>query len=136
MLGSKEKGFLLLYGGAEGGQGGVALGRSCTLPGFSLGGPPGGGQVAMVLREEGTRREVGGVQWEEKTLGSKKESGTGRGRGNSKHLQAYSTHHSRYMLYAFIEPLLCAGFWVFVQDFFLEYKAFSKHTASSQTVRW
>lgn len=62
MLGSKEKGFLLHDGGVEGGQGGVALGRSCTLPGFSLGGPPGGARWLWYSGRKGQEgREVGGI---------------------------------------------------------------------------
>lgn len=57
VAGSKEKSFLISNSRLEGGQRGAGLG-SCALPGFSLGGPPVGGQVTMVLREEGTRREV------------------------------------------------------------------------------
>lgn len=100
------------------------LERSCELPRCSLGDPPGGGQVGVVLREEGTRREG----WRG-TVGG---GGSGKGRGNS---QCNGTHHSCCMLLAFIQLILHAGCCAFVQDFSGS-KALLKHIASSQPMRW
>lgn len=80
---SKEKSFLISNSGVGSGQGGAGLERSCAVPRFSLGGPPGKGQVGVVLREEGAGREcckgtgaAGGSGFEEGTLPS------GKSRGN------------------------------------------------------